>query len=383
VIILDQDTAKKKSPIVVEDRQGFDDSPVLQEKNNDNKVDKRSPFGVAEVDADKAKEKAKKKKEKNADQKKSEVSKNQDYKSKVQESAPLIKNDRNVVKFNIIPKKEQKKPLDTIETVKNDPKTLTEKKREIKNLEITPINTQKPFAKTKTETKKPSGYLVPQYRNFVNQDGLFLMFLMIGLLFGWINIFHRKRFVQVLNAFFVTRIINQLIREENSLLQRVFIMVSVIFILILSIFVFQTSVFFNVHLPGGGHVLLFFACALIVSIVYFSKFMIVNFAGYLFDAEKLTKDYFYNIFLVNNFVGLLFVPLVLLIAYTHLIPKETLIMSGGLIYLLSFTYRVTRGFVLALNGSQYSVFHIFLYLCTLEILPLFLLIKLIKQSINF
>jgi hypothetical protein len=62
VFIQDQDTAKKKSPIVVEDRQGFDDAPVLQDKNVDNKLDKRSPFGVAEVDADKAKEKNKKKK---------------------------------------------------------------------------------------------------------------------------------------------------------------------------------------------------------------------------------------------------------------------------------------------------------------------------------
>lgn len=381
MFIQDQDTAKKKSPIVVEERQGFDDAPVLQDKNVDNKLDKRSPFGVAELDADKAKEKNKKKKER--DKKKSDDSKNTNEKSNESEPSKVIQKEFNALQPNIIPKKEPKKVADTSLSIKNEPLPETEQKAEVKKLEITPVETEKTVAKTKTETQKPSGYLVPQYRNFVNQDGLFLMFLLIGLLFGWINIFHRKRFVQVLNAFFVTRIINQLIREENSLLQRVFIMVSVIFILILSIFVFQTAVFFNVHLPGGGHVLLFFACALGVSIIYFSKFLIVNFTGYLFDAEKLTKDYFYNIFLVNNFIGLLFVPLVLLIAYTHLIPKETLILSGGIVYLLSFIYRITRGFVLALNGSQYSMFHIFLYICTLEILPLFLLIKLIKQSINF
>lgn len=375
--IFPQDTVKKKSPIVVEDRQGFGDSdtPAEESKESNKVIDKRSPFGVAEVDADKAKAKKKKDKEKNNKDSNSKKTpkKEENEKSAVKKET---KKEQTAVKPNIIPKKENKSETSKIVTE-------IPKKEEQKPIPVVKTEAEKPVKKHYTEHKRPANYLAPKYRNYINQDGLFIMFLTIGLLFGWINIFHRKRFIQVLNAFFVTRIINQLIREENSLLQRVFVMVSVIFILIFSIFVFQAAVFYGIKLPGGGHVLLFFACALGVSIIYFSKFMIINFTGYLFDAEKLTKDYFYNIFLINNFVGLLFVPLVLLIAYTHLIPKEVLIYSGSFIYLLSFAYRVIRGFSIGLNESKYSVFHIFLYLCTLEILPLILMMKLINQSINF
>ncbi|MCC7050754.1 MAG: hypothetical protein IT239_03115, partial [Bacteroidia bacterium] len=199
MIISPQDTVKKKSPVMVNERAGFDESePAVKETTDTKKTDKRSPFGVANAEPNSKKEK----KEKNKVEKQTTASSNKETTNKKTQAAEprIIQAPKAIVapfettRVFTAPAIEPKK---IISTVPKDTIATAEKRT---------INQH---------------YLAPKYRKYINQDGLFILFLVIGGLFGWINMFHRKRFIQVLNAFFVTRIVNQLIREENTLLQRV------------------------------------------------------------------------------------------------------------------------------------------------------------------
>lgn len=356
-----QDTAKKASPVFEQPRLGFDDEESVKEepKEERKEIKKKNPFAsVTEEDLLNKKEKKKEKKK------------------KATTGDSLVKKEEKKSSEKVTPKKEQDKgkediiykPAEQQLPPKEElPKAIDTVEKKIVTTPVIPV-----------EKVKPKGIMVPERRNYINQDGIFVLSLIIALLFGWINVFHRKRFSQVINAFFIARYINQLIREENSLLQRVFIMVSIIFILILSIFTYQSVNFYQIDLNTHNGFIIFMICALGVSLTYFVKLVVLNVVGFAFDEEKSTKEYFYNIFLINNFLGIILVPIILCLAYVPQLSKDLLIQIGISVYVLSLVYRVLRGMLIGWTNGHYSLFHIFLYFCTLEILPFLLMIKLLS-----
>jgi len=79
------------------------------------------------------------------------------------------------------------------------------------------------------------------------------------------------------------------------------------------------------------------------------------------------KEYIQNILIYNLVLGILLLPLLLLIIYTY--HELFLFIAGGLaIFILGL--RFIRGIAIGLSDSKFSLIHLFLYLCTLEILPL-------------
>ncbi len=127
--------------------------------------------------------------------------------------------------------------------------------------------------------------------------------------------------------------------------------------------------------------MLFLICAMSVSLVYFVKLIVISFLGYILKADQQVKEYFFNIFLINNFIGLLFLPLVIIMAYLPGAPPETIIKTGVGLFFASMIYRALRGVVIGSGNINFSLYHLFLYLCTLEILPLVVLIKLFVSKI--
>ena len=123
-------------------------------------------------------------------------------------------------------------------------------------------------------------------------------------------------------------------------------------------------------------------CALGVSIIYMVKLISLNFMGFILKTERTVKEYFYNILLINNFIGILLVPIILAVAYFPQFDKINLIKVGIFLYLAAFGYRVVRGMLIGVAVSGYSFFHIFLYFCSLEILPFLIIMKLVISRIN-
>ena len=83
------------------------------------------------------------------------------------------------------------------------------------------------------------------------------------------------------------------------------------------------------------------------------------------------------IFQMNQFLGILLIPVVIFIAYGPPSFTAGFIYLGVLLISLSFVVRVIKGVSSALKQKETTMFYIFLYFCTLELLPLIVLIKLL------
>ena len=116
-------------------------------------------------------------------------------------------------------------------------------------------------------------------------------------------------------------------------------------------------------------------------IFFFSiKYFFRIFLGKIFDEESLTSLLLNRLAIKDKALGLLLFPLLLL--YTFSIPLKEIALV--LIIIFSSLYLVLKwvnGFLIGIKHGNIPYFYSFLYICTLEIIPLALVFRLISKLI--
>ncbi len=116
-------------------------------------------------------------------------------------------------------------------------------------------------------------------------------------------------------------------------------------------------------------------------IFFFSiKYFFRIFLGKIFNEESLTSLLLNRLAIKDKALGLLLFPLLLL--YTFSIPLKEIALV--LIIIFSSLYLVLKwvnGFLIGIKHGNIPYFYSFLYICTLEIIPLALVFRLISKLI--
>lgn len=200
--------------------------------------------------------------------------------------------------------------------------------------------------------------------------------LALYVLFVWMYVSNRKKLNQVIKGFYISRFSNQLSREEFSVGNRVSVFLSIFFVFTLTLFFIRIIQYYGFHFFTDNVALLGLIIALIIIIAYSIKFSIIKFLGNIFQLQKEANDYMMIIFLFCNTLGLVMLPLVICLTFLKQVPPVVFIYIGIFIITLFVFVRIFRGLILGLNSSGISKLYLFLYLCTLEIVPFIILVKL-------
>ena len=227
-----------------------------------------------------------------------------------------------------------------------------------------------------TEHNLPRTHFTEISLNRENQAWVFIVLLILVFSFAWIRVFFNRTVRQLFAALVSLNTSIQMIRDENLLLQRASVMLTVLFNMVGALFLYQVSVKYNWSSDyigtGFGRFLLL---AFIISAVYSGKFIILRATGFIFLSEKPMAAYTFNIFLINNILGILFIPLVVAISFLPGMLPGYVIQLSFAIAGLAFIYRIFRGLAIGISASEFSKFHLLLYLCALELTPLLIIIK--------
>jgi hypothetical protein len=169
----------------------------------------------------------------------------------------------------------------------------------------------------------------------------------------------------------------QLVRDENILLQRASLILTMLFNLTAAFMVWQFGSAIAYKLPfvlnDFSRFLMF---AFIIALIYSFKYLVLKITGYIFETERETDAYIFNIFLGNNLFGMILFPLaVLLFLYPQLSESKILFISLVVIAAAFFVYRILRGILISRTSPSFSAVYLFLYICALEFAPLLVLLK--------
>jgi hypothetical protein len=206
------------------------------------------------------------------------------------------------------------------------------------------------------------------------------VFLLGFVLLVTIRVTSARRFFLLLKACFTLAASRQLMREDYKLNKASSVLFSIVFLLHFSYFLYKINQFYGYIHYAFNDILFYFCIVLSVLALYFFKILMARLVARLVLAYTEMDEYIFNIFLSTNAIGLFLFPVIICLEYAY-IPAHYLMNIGLFILLLFYTIRILKGIVIAYVSGRFSVFHLFLYLCALEILPLIVLIKLLVSRI--
>jgi len=206
------------------------------------------------------------------------------------------------------------------------------------------------------------------------------MIVICFLLFAIAQYGYFRRMQQIFKAFFANRLFNQLSRDGGLFSERVSLFLFISFILSFSLFIFKAyDFYFEIPAKGLYSFILYAKITAGVLLFYLLKMGLYNISGFIFKSIKETSDYILNIYIFGQVTGVLLLPLIVLITY---INTGIVLYLGLIIISMAYIYRLFRGVMITVSNVKISAYYIFLYLCTLEILPLLLLTKILMTFIG-
>jgi hypothetical protein len=217
----------------------------------------------------------------------------------------------------------------------------------------------------------------PHLRENKNTDWIFFTFL-ICLVFSTLVIFIKnKRISQVFKAFLVPYFTNQLIRD-GDIIREFFIYPILLVYFASSSILISSALIHLIHYDIILYQSFWIFIALILFFVF--KIILINLIGMIFQTAKETYEYLTNYIIFLMVLGFSLFPFVFFQEYATPVISNLFLYVVMVIFVIISIYRIIRGFLIGLKSERYNLYYLFLYLCTVEILPFMVSVKLL---INF
>jgi hypothetical protein len=164
------------------------------------------------------------------------------------------------------------------------------------------------------------------------------------------------------------RYISQLIRDGNIAGERITPALGFISLISMSTLIFGFAGYsIELHTGRITAVLTFLMIGVALILIWFLTWIILKVSGKIFKSSQAIEIYLLNSLIFPLVSGLIIFPVI--IAWFFTSQSYFLYLAGGIV-IISMAIRFIRNLSGGLQSQSFSAFYIFLYFCTLEILPL-------------
>jgi len=228
-------------------------------------------------------------------------------------------------------------------------------------------------------TVHPAGISLPsQPFRYQSNDWFILVFTLTLVILAMVKSTTKKYFTLLLQSVGSFQASARMYREQNISLVQGSIAMEVFYLMVMALFGFQILQQFNLSFPLPD-VLIYLICLSAIFIFIQTKYLIYKILGFFSETSGDTREYLFNIQNYHRALGLFLWPIVAAIAWLPYQNSSLLLITGLLLTGLINLLYLVRGARILLK-KHYSIFYLFLYLCTLEILPLLLFLKVLQTS---
>lgn len=201
-------------------------------------------------------------------------------------------------------------------------------------------------------------------------DWLTLTLLSVFVFFALLQKLHGKISGMISRAFFYPRQTELLVRDGNIYNSTGFYIWLLFSVVSLGMLIFSMYGLFN---PDSQSLGVFAAVTLGILLLYFAKISILYLCAHLLDLKNIFNEYVLvkHVFIITSGITAFFLT-VLMVFYAHAMVLKIAIL---LIFAI-FLYFLIRIFITWRQAGFSNLFYFFLYICSVEILPLLLGYKL-------
>ncbi len=197
--------------------------------------------------------------------------------------------------------------------------------------------------------------------------GLLLLFL------GIVRVSFPNEVLSIIQAFYNDRALFQVNKEDTLYSSWPFVFLYILFGFAVGLFIYLC----NAHYTGGDYTGIerFFTISLFVMILFILKIIATRLLGFIFDLQRIVREYVSILYLSYFNAALVFLPIILVLS---LVPRDYVVWivpAALIIVLCLFVFRFAKTARNLLSHHPFSKFYLFTYLCCLEIAPILILVK--------
>lgn len=208
---------------------------------------------------------------------------------------------------------------------------------------------------------------------------IILMLALLIALVGLIRALFPAAFGRIIGAFFDNTLFNQLIKEDGPFLSWPYLLLYVVMGFAMGMFghhVFLTGFAESNVEPDLRFFLLL---SLSIMLLFGLKLLVIRMVSYVFDVRRLFRSYVIVLFLSYYMVAFLLLVFALVMSLLPYSEAEWLVPLALFLTGFLLIFRLGKAAFDILRNYRFPIFYFIVYLCTLELAPLLILIKIVSR----
>ncbi len=206
----------------------------------------------------------------------------------------------------------------------------------------------------------------------MNSDWLIIPFIINLALLAFVRYNYSGYIKLVLFSSVNYQASNILYKEHKTSKARSYYALLIIFLISGGIFSFQLFQKFGPSIKAEYYWLII-PLFLILFTIFITLSKILNFiSGKIFLQDEISIKYNHNITTFIQTLGIILLPITILVSYTNV--SKLFIYIGIIMFVVIYLLKIFRLFKIIIS-KQLNILYMFLYLCTLEIIPILYIIK--------
>ncbi|HLT88002.1 MAG TPA: DUF4271 domain-containing protein [Sphingobacterium sp.] len=198
---------------------------------------------------------------------------------------------------------------------------------------------------------------------------IFLLFLAVAL----VRLAFPADFTMIVQAYYDERTLQQVSKEDNMLTSWPYIFLYLIFSLALGLFiVLMESSFERFDVLSLEN---YVRTAFLVALLFIIKILLIRFISFVFEIDRLVREYVTVLYLVYFNSMLFLMPFLLTVTLVPTAYFKILLILFSVLVSILFIYRFLRTAFRLFGNLKFSVFYLILYLCALEVAPILILVR--------
>jgi hypothetical protein len=224
----------------------------------------------------------------------------------------------------------------------------------------------------------PKSHALPEPRIAYELVWPSVFFLICFALLVLVKVTAFSRVVKIIQSCFSMQSLRQLEREEYSL-KFYSVALQLFFLVNLAFFIYKVNDAYHFVVNDWSPFSRFSFFFIITLIVFAARLGFNRVLAVMLNDNRLIPEFVYSSTVISQTLGLLLFPLMLLAELSRF--NNLVFLSVACVILLSMqVFRWYRGIVFALIENRVGLLQIFTYFCSLEILPVLVLVKFIIQK---
>lgn len=224
------------------------------------------------------------------------------------------------------------------------------------------------------------GLVTPTLRPPIHffEDWMVIVLLVLLSLMAYFNVVYPTKMKNVFKAFRSDIAMRQFMREETNI-PRPYLFLTFQHAVLMGLLwvLFYQAFIYSAALPWWVSLL----SALSVLLIYGLKWISFQLVKWFSEGDFTLTEYQYRTFSTNRLLAILLYPLIILAALSSIQHAYIYIGGTAIVIGLLISWRILKGAWVALTNNV-PLFYIFFYICTLEILPVLIGVKLIQLLSN-